>query len=159
MIDESLIAVAIASMQDNPFDADCRGVLADMIEENGKIWEPAALRAGRIPLTGFDQAAAYELGNCRFMPAAFDKRFARDISNHAARDKPSLTPRQWLWMWVLLHRYRKSVRNARVKAEAANRYNRCVELLDVKHLKPINRRLTVPTQEGFLQATMFDGER
>ncbi len=159
MHDEPLIGVAIARMQDNPFDADCRGVLADMLEENGRIWEPAALRAGRVPLTGFDQVAAWELGNCRFAPATFDKRFANDISSRSVQDEPSLTPRQWLWMWVLLHRYRKSVKHSGVRTIAAERYNRCVELLDVKHLKPIERRLTVPTQEGFLQATMFDGER
>lgn len=159
MRDEPLIAVAISRMHDNPFDADCRGVLADMLEENGRIWEPAALRAGRVPLTGFDQAAACALGNCRFAPATFDKQFAITIEWLASKDEPSLTPRQWLWMWVLLHRYRKSVRNDRVKTTAAERYNRCIELLDVKHLKPIERRLTVSTQEGYLQTTMFDGER
>lgn len=155
---EELIGIAIAQMQDNPFDANRRGILADMIEENDQIWQAAALRAGRIPLTGFDSVAAYQLGNCRFAPATFDKRFARDIASAVAQDQPSLTPRQWLWMWVLLHRYRKSVGNANVKERAKRRYNRCIELLDVKHLKPIERRLTVPTQEGYLQATMFDGE-
>lgn len=157
MIDESLIAVAISRMQDNPFDADCRSILADMLEENDRIWQANALRAGRIPLTGFDEIAARELGNCRFAPATFDKRFARDIFSRAAQTEPSLTPRQWLWMWVLLHRYRKSVQNDRVKAAAKERYNRCIELLDVKHLKPTERRLTVPTQKVVLQETMFDG--
>lgn len=158
MTANELIGIAIARVQDDPFNADSRNVLADMLEEQDQIWQAAALRAGRIPLTGFDGVAAYQLGNCNFAPATFDKRFACDIASAAAKDQPSLTPRQWLCMWVLLHRYRKSVGNANVKARAAERYSRCVELLGVKHLKPIERRLTVPTQEGFLQATMFDGQ-
>lgn len=157
MIADELIGVAIARMQDNPFSSECRNILADMIEENDQIWQAKALRAGRIPLTEFDQTAAYQLGGCNFAPATFDKRFARDISGRAAQAEPCLTPRQWLWMWVLLHRYRKSVLHANVKARAKERYSRCIELLDLKHLKPIDRRLIVPTQELFLQATMFDG--
>ena len=158
MTDDELIGIAIARMHDDPFNADCRNILADMVEEQGQIWQAKALRGGLIPLTGFDKTAAFQLGNCRFAPATFDKRFASDIHERAGRDEPCLTPRQWLCMWVLLHRYRKSVGNANVKARAAERYSRCVELLGVKHLKPIERRLTVPTQEGFLQATMFDGQ-
>lgn len=159
MLSSDLITAAIAHMQDNPFDTERRCVLADMLEENDMIWAAKALRDGLVPLTGFDESAAYQLGHCRFAPATFDKRFASDIFNRAAKKEPCLTPRQWLWMWVLLHRYRKSVLSARVRKMAEARYNRCIELLDVKNLKPIERRLTVPTQEGFLQATMFDGER
>lgn len=145
MIENTLTTIAIASMQDNPFDADRRGILADILEENDRIWEAVALRAGRVPLTEFDKIAAVQLGNCRFCPGTFDKRFAQRIFNSADDEQSSLTPRSYLWMWVLLHRYRKSVKNARVKIMAENRYNLYIELLGVKHLKPIIRRLTTTT--------------
>lgn len=68
-----------------------------------------------------------------------------------------LTPKMWLWLWVILHRYRRSVKDKAIRKLAESRYNRSVELLDVKHLKPLNRRLTVKAKERRdMRTTLFD---
>ena len=129
------IDTMLAKVHDNPFDETNRLVLADMLDEAGQPERADALRRGRIPLTKVDSVASVCLGNCRFAPATFDKRFARDIASLARQANPSLTPRQWLFMWLLLHRYRRSVNVERIKVLAEERYPRVVELLDLKHVK------------------------
>ncbi len=156
-VDKSLIDIAIVRMHNDPFDKDCRCILADMLEDRGKIWEPAALRAGLVPLTEIDKLAADNLYGCRIKYGP-SKHFVSDIYAIAEKDHPSLTPRQWLWMWVLLHRFRRQVKHLGIKAIAAERYNRHIKLLDLNHIKPTNRQLTLVNYDASLNATMFDGE-
>lgn len=151
------IDAMFAKVHDNPFNETNRLVLADMLDETGQPEKADALRRGRIPLTEVDSVASVCLGNCRFAPATFDKRFAGDIYSRARKENPSFTPRQWLWMWLLLHRYRRSVNVERIKALAAERYPRLVELLDLKHVKIPERRLTKPTAKAWTTETLFDG--
>ena len=151
------IDAMFAKVHDNPFNETNRLVLADMLDEAGQPEKADALRRGRIPLTEVDSVASVCLGNCRFAPATFDKRFAGDIYSRARKENPSFTPRQWLWMWLLLHRYRRSVNVERIKALAAERYPRVVELLDLKRLKLPERRLTKPVAKAWMMANLFDG--
>ena len=151
------ITAMLANVHDDPFNETNRIVLADMLDEAGHPERADALRRGRIPLTEVDLVASVCLGNCRFAPATFDKRFAGDIYSRARQKHPSLTPRQWLWMWVLLHRYRRSVNVERIKVLAAERYPRVVQLLDLNHLKLPDRRLTKPVAKDWTTANLFDG--
>lgn len=150
------IDAMLAVVHNDPFDETNRLVLADMLDEAGQPEKADALRRGRIPLTEVDSVASVCLGNCRFAPATFDKRFAGDIYSRARKENPSFTPRQWLWMWLLLHRYRRSVNVERIKALAAERYPRLVELLDLKHVKIPERRLTKPTAKVWTTNNLFD---
>ena len=159
MTTKSDITAMLAKVHDDPFNETNRLVLADMLDEAGQPERAEALRRGRIPLTEIDFLASACLGNCRFAPGTFDKRFAGSIvSVVRARDEnPSLTPRQWLWMWLLLHRYRRSVNVERIKVLAAERYPRVVQLLDLNHLKLPDRRLTKPVAKDWTTANLFDG--
>ena len=130
MTTESDITAMLAVVHDDPFNETNRIVLADMLDEDGQPERAEALRRGRIPLTEVDSVAAMCLGNCRFAPATFDKRFAGDIYSRARQEHPSLTPRQWLWMWVLLHRYRRSVNVERIKVLAEERHEKFRSLID-----------------------------
>ena len=156
MTTESDITAMLAVVHDDPFNETNRIVLADMLDEDGQPERAEALRRGRIPLTEVDSVAAMCLGNCRFAPATFDKRFAGDIYSRARQENPSLTPRQWLFMWLLLHRYRRSVNVERIKVLAAERYPRVMELLDLKHLKPPERWYLSRVQ-AWTTANLFDG--
>jgi len=129
-------AAFFAQLHEDPFDPTTRAVFADYLEERGDTERAEQLRKGLIPLTGFDDMAVECLTSCNFAPATWDKRFASDLGARALEKPPAFTPKQYLWMWVLLRRYRKSVRVKRVRDEAERRYNRYVELLDLKHLKP-----------------------
>ena len=151
------ITAMLAKVHDDPFNETNRLVLADMLDEAGQPERAEALRRGRIPLTEVDSVASVCLGNCRFAPATFDKRFAGDIYSRARQENPSLTPRQWLWMWLLLHRYRRSVNVERIKVLAAERYPRVVELLDLNPVKLPERRLTKPVAKAWTTANLFDG--
>ena len=151
------IDAMLAVVHNDPFDETNRLVLADMLDEAGQPEKADALRRGRIPLTEVDSVASVCLGNCRFAPATFDKRFAGDIYSRARKENPSFTPRQWLWMWLLLHRYRRSVNVERIKALAAERYPRVVELLDLNRVKIPERRLTKPTAKEWITESLFDG--
>lgn len=151
------IDTMIAKVHDNPFNETNRLVLADMLDEAGQPERADALRRGRIPLTEVDSVASVCLGNCWFAPATWDKRFAENIASAARQENLSLTPRQWLWMWLLLHRYRRSVKVERIKALAEERYPRVVELLDLKHVKVPERRLTKPVAKDWTTENLFDG--
>lgn len=154
---DSDVTAMLAVVHDDPFNETNRLVLADMLDEAGQPERAEALRRGRIPLTEVDSVASVCLGNCRFAPATFDKRFAGDIYSRARQENPSLTPRQWLFMWLLLHRYRRSVNVERIKVLAAERYPRVVELLDLKRVKIPERRLTKPTAKAWITESLFDG--
>ena len=70
---------------------------------------------------------------------------------------PDLTPRMWLWTWVELHRYRRSVKDARIRELAAARHDHCVKLLDIGWLK--SKRLTKRNKTlRDMRTTLFDGE-
>ena len=144
----------LEAVRDDPFSKTNRLILADFVEEHRPIGMAAvvSLREGRIPLLSFEIQCAKALGCCNFAPATWDKRFAYSIADRAT-SKYDLSPKQYLWMWVLLRRYRKSVKDDEIKKAAGERYNRCVELLDIKHLKPINRRTHKQTE---MQATLLD---
>ena len=149
------INAMLAVVHNDPFDETNRLVLADMLDEAGQPERADALRRWRIPLTEVDSVASVCLGNCR--TAMFDKRFAGDIAASARQEHPSLTPRQWLRMWFLLHRYRRSVNVERIKLLAAERYPRVVQLLDLNHVKVPERRLTKPTAKAWTTENLFDG--
>jgi uncharacterized protein (TIGR02996 family) len=146
--DESAKLDFIKQIQFDPFDETIKSIFADWLEEREDYVRAALLRAngrrkhGMIPLIGVDEHAAGCLGGCRFAPATFDKRFANDIAAKACEKPPALTPKQYCWMWCLLHRYRRSVRVASIKAEAAQRYDSYCHMLDVARLKPHERRAT-----------------
>lgn len=150
-------AAFIASLQANPFDPMTRAVFADYLEEHGNgesdLERAELLRKGLIPLTGFDYMAARFLAGCNFAPATWDKRFVLGLSERANERPIALTPKQYLWMWVLLWRYRKSVRVERVRAEAEKRYNAYIELLGLQHLKPADRRRKPKMNDA---TTLFD---
>ena len=153
---DSDIAAMLAKVHDDPFNETNRLVLADMLDEAGQPERAEALRRGRIPLTEVDSVASVCLGNCRFAPATFDKRFAGDIAAAARQENPSLTPKQWLWMWVLLHRYRRSVHVERIKVLAAERYPRAFELVAPKHLR-LPKWWNRSQAQDLTPANLFDG--
>lgn len=142
-----------ASLQDNPFQPVTRAVFADYLDEDGDMERAEQLRKGLIPLTEFDEVAVACLASCNFAPATWDKRFARDLASRAEAKPPALTPKQYLWLWVLLRRYRKSVRVERIRDEAERRYNRYVELLDLAWVKPTMRKRKPRMND---QTTLFD---
>ena len=139
----------LQAFDEQPFSKMRRGVLADYLEEYGGelgAEKAAILRNGDVPMTDFARNAALALGGCSFAPATWDKRFARDIYSrvHAAvlgGKVPSLTTKQYLWMVILLWRYRRTADKCYVKW-AEKHYNRAVELLDIAHLKPLDRHLS-----------------
>lgn len=145
----------IRALHDDPFDAATKLVFADWLEEHGDDPARAAqLRKGLVPLTGFDEVAVADLASCRFAPATWDKRFARSLYDLCTEERPhAVTPRQYCWLWVTLRRYRKSVRTARVKTEAEERYDRYVKLLDLAWLKPAQRQRQRKTDD---RITLFD---
>lgn len=110
----------LAMLHANPLDSVHRLVFADWCDENGEEWAAKPLREGRVPLQRLDCVAVEVLKSCRFAPATWDKRFARDLPNDAGRGA-SLTPRQYLWLWILLRKYRRSVTHDAIRAEAEKR--------------------------------------
>ncbi len=142
------------TVHDDPFCNISRGILADFIEEHRPIGIAAAesLRQGRIPLLSFEIGCAKSLACCNFAPATWDKKFSYSIAERAT-SKGDLTPKQYLWMWILLRRYRKSVLDPEVRKEAEARYDRCIELMDIQHLKSIHRRTDKKTD---MNPNLFD---
>ena len=166
MFDDPTFQALYAAFHEAPFSRSCAGVLADWCEENGgdlgQTWA-GILREKRVPLTTFETLAAEALGRCSFAPRTFDKRFGRSIADSVIdasvvrRWVPSLTVKQYLWMWILLRRYRRTVPKGEIVKEATRRYDKCIELLGIEHLKPLNRRLTVKNKAmRYMQPTIFD---
>lgn len=133
-MDESnqMIDKFLKILHDNPFDKTERLIFADWCDENGHEWAAKPLRENRIPLFMPDCIAIVELKNCAFAPATWDKKFARNLEPV----NMSLTPRQYLWLWILLRKYRRSVRNQTIKEEAERRYKRYVALHETGIVKP-----------------------
>ena len=158
MSDDETRRAFIQAIHADPFCAITRGVYADWLDEHGDDKRALILRAGNMPLTGLDEACAYELAHCRFGNESFDDRFSKAIvEEYTSRTPAWLTVKQWLWMWVLTRRYRKTVRNAGVKALAEKRYKHFCEVLDLDWLKPHERRLTVKNKaRRYMLPTLFD---
>lgn len=143
----------LQSLHDNPFNPVTRAVFADYLEQNSDMERAEQLRKGLIPLTEYDLMAVSYLANCNFAPATWDKRFARDLAARAESRPPAFTPKQYLWLWVLLRRYRKSVGSARVREDAERRYDRYVDMLDLGWIKPAMRKRKPRMND---QTTLFD---
>ena len=145
-MDEATARVFMAQIQDNPLDKTTAAVFADWMEENGgDLRRVEQLRKGLIPLTREDEIAVQVLGYCNFAPATFDKKFTSDLCARREkmrknREPVAVTPKQYIWLWVLLWRYRRSVKPERFIEEAERRYNRYARLLDLPRFKPIKVR-------------------
>jgi hypothetical protein len=63
----------------------------------------------RRPMTPGERSDALALGMCRFAPATFDKRFARDLRARAQDKEPLITDAQAVVLARLAHRYRKQI--------------------------------------------------
>lgn len=144
----------IKQLQDNPFSKVIRDIFADWLSEHGDMEREAILRAGNIPLTELDESAVRQLMYSRIPRSSFDKRFSRNVASKVDMDlTPWLTPKQYLWLWVMLHRYRRSVKDAGIRGEAERRYDDYIKLLDMAWLKPNKRRRTKKTSD---LTTLFD---
>lgn len=78
----------------------------------------AAEPAGTVPLDAVDQAAVRALDSVTYLPASFNKRFARDIQACLAKPEPTLTAKQYRLVWAFCWRYRRQIRDAVVLAVA-----------------------------------------
>lgn len=98
----------LARVHENPFDEVALGVLADWLEEHG---DPryVEVRKGRVPVNDEDVVAAYNLKSCTFLPGSWEKRFARDMATATVLVNQCITPRQFIMLWLLCHRYRKQL--------------------------------------------------
>lgn len=72
-------------------------------------------------MTPHEHAYITRLASCRFAPATFDKRFARDMSERPA-DYP-LSVKQAKSLWRLVHRYRRQLQLTRQEEEMAKQYS------------------------------------
>lgn len=148
-----------AAVRDNPFDELSKLMLSDWLEEQGD--EPryrediAELRAGRIPLTteqDYDAITALMKATL----SRFDKRFISDAHRLFSRCQ-GVTPRQFLWLWVLARRYRRQITLPTVLERAEQRYARYCHLLDLVWRAPAQRHLTAKNFKVEMSAcTLFD---
>lgn len=133
---------------ENPFDLFPKLVLADFMEENYPERGPQdAARANRFPMSKKTAQLIVALKECRFAPATWHKRFARDLPTcdqvPTTAIERSLSPKQFCWLVVLLHRYRKSNHYVATEVFAAKYYERYCTLLDVA-TSPITKRKYMP---------------
>lgn len=145
---------------ENPFAAAPKLIFADWLDEHGEDAKAERLRKGFIPLEGYDRIAVVALSMCRFAPATWDKRFARNMAERLAEEEKDrlfacVTPKEFCWVWVLCRRYRRTLRHDRAKEIAEARHNRYVELLDLSWLKPAKRIRTKKTDD---RQFLFDPE-
>ena len=126
------IAPWLDALHANPLDTSHRLVMADWCDENGYEWAAGPLRKGRMPLFTLDTQAIVALKNCNYAPATWDKKFASQLEPV----EWSLTPRQYLWLWILLRKYRRSVRDAGIREEAEKRYEAYKSLHEAGMVKP-----------------------
>ncbi len=116
----SMLRALVAAMRSDPLDEMPRLILADWLGENEmELWAIDSLRMGRIPLTNFDALAIAQLHACTFLPASMPKRFARQLYDMATAKHASVTPKQYRFLWVLVHSYRRQIVNAAVREEAS----------------------------------------
>lgn len=119
-------AAFIAALQENPMDQLHRLVYADWLEEHGDEERATLLREGKIPLTEVDESAVYQLGHCHFSPGIWDKRFVRSLEQAANVKVPHVTPRMYLFLYILCRKYRRQIkpRCPSIVALAEARYER-----------------------------------
>ncbi len=142
-----LLQDVLDMLHDNPLDSTNRLVCADWCDENGHEWMAGPLRAGRIPLCHQDLIAIEQLKLCNHLPATWDKRFARNL----APVDNSLTARQYLFLWINLRKYRRSVSDVLIRKEAEKRHARYMALHEAGMVKPTYKPVAEnnPTQEHF----------
>lgn len=117
----------------NPLSLTARANYADLLDRHQGQAQAAVLRAGDIPLDWFDALAVAQLAGCKVGVAGQVKTLARllmDRCNDLGAD--SCAPRPYCWLWIYLHRYRRSVREASVRQEAEARYPIYCRLMGVK---------------------------
>lgn len=71
-------------------------------------------KAAFRPMTDLEARAAIALGNARFAPATFDKRFAKSL----IVDRRLISDKQAALMWALCWRYRRSIQDDEVSKVA-----------------------------------------
>lgn len=152
-----------AAVIEDPYDQLPKDALSDWMEEQGEDMEMVqAMRQGkdgdpgRVPVNDFDRGAIRELAQCRCRShGSYDGRFARDIFQLVIQlNRRWLTAKQYMWVWVLLRRYRKQVKSSQHRAEAECRYQKYCRLLDLAWKPESFRHRTKKTTD---QPTMFDG--
>ena len=111
----------IDMIRENPFDKDTRLVAADWFEEHGNLPFAEALRVGKIPLFALEVEAVAFLSGSNMTPGSWDERFVRDLTS-------LVTPRQFIWIWLLVRRYRRQYPSGAVKAYSEANYKRFHEL-------------------------------
>lgn len=80
-------------------------------------------RAVFRPMTDAEKAIAYALSLCRFPPATWTKRFARDLGDQARALAPVITDRQAAALLKVAHHYRNQLR-PKVPAELHHFFER-----------------------------------
>lgn len=60
-------------------------------------------------MSPLERARALALGQCRFSPATFSKRFAKDMMAQARAEEPTITERQAFRLTVQVYIYRRQV--------------------------------------------------
>lgn len=136
---DPILSAFMQRLIENPLDVDNRLVLADYLEEHcADEVRPEILRTRRIPMEDSDTLAADRLYGCTFLPGSWDKKFARTLFDLSLKPN-GCTPKQYLWLWVLCHRYRRQINHWGVKDEAAKRYDNYCDLLGHTRTTPSRR--------------------
>ncbi|HEX2866526.1 MAG TPA: hypothetical protein VHO03_05770 [Ignavibacteriales bacterium] len=68
------------------------------------------VEAIKTPMTEEEKRAALTLSHCTFYPASWNKRFAHDMAFFAKEDRP-ITENQRFWLWKLVYRYRRQIKD------------------------------------------------
>ena len=92
----------------------------------------------RLPLDETDRLLIQHLGRCSFLPASFDKRFARNMTHTAGTPAGLLSTRQRSCLNAMVYRYRRQI-PAAIVAKAALRLaeEQTAFRLDAKTSSPI----------------------
>lgn len=69
-------------------------------------------------MTEDERRAALALAGPTYLPATPDKRFARDISGLAKQDGAQITDAQADYIWRMVYRYRRQIRDVELVARA-----------------------------------------
>lgn len=115
----------LASSQKSPPEGQSEVlVAADWLREHGITWKtpvekvPPKMAAWR-PMTEREAEIARTLSGCRFTPASFEKRFARDLGAQAQSTERLISPKQSALLMKLAHRYRRQLAAHGVEAPPA----------------------------------------
>ena len=84
-----------------------------MPAKNPEINESSKSKKAKRDLTEREKYAAQCLAECRFLPASFDKRFAREFSGSSQG-----TGRQVQTLWRMIYRYRRQIQDMELIEEA-----------------------------------------